>query len=204
MDRGTTVAYQTEVAAAQSQPIYLVSIAFDSPTGTIYLTNCGRQVVYGGNTYLSTGHLLGVGDLEEAAGLGQQSLQLSLSGVGQTYLALLLTENYLGRVVTVYKAFLDSSGAVVSDPLLHFRGTCDEPVISEDPDGGTCVIALQAVNGGNKGRRIGRCTNTEDQRVWFPLDHGFDFVPLLQGEQIPWGRRTQTGGHLSLPAWMRS
>lgn len=187
MDRGTTVAYQNELAAGANTPVFLVSIAFDSPTGTIYLTTCGRSILYNGNTYLGVGGLLSVGDVQEAPGLGQQSLALQLTGVDQTYLALLLTERYTGRTITVYRALLDANGAVISDPALHFVGSCDDPVIQEDPQAGTCLLTVQAVNGGSKGRRVGRCTNSEDQQRLFPGDLSFSFVPLIERESIPWG-----------------
>lgn len=189
MDRGTTAAYQAQMAASRNRPIHLVELAFDAPTGTIYLTSAPCSVAWGGQTYLGLGGLLGVGDVTETVELVQQSVSVSLTGVDQTYIALLLTEDYLDRPLRIYRGFIDDAGAVVVDPCLMFEGGMDNPVIEEDPSSGTCVVGLEAVSAQvGKGRLPGRHTNHEEQQFYFPGDKAFEFVSAI-ARDVTWGGR---------------
>ena len=75
-----------------------------------------------------------------------------------------LTGGYLDRTVQIYKAFLDSNDALVSDPLLIFDGRLNNPVIKEDVEAGTSTIAVQASSLFVDFDRINtRFTNNESQ-----------------------------------------
>ena len=186
MDRSSTSAFQTEVAKLQNRPIHLVSVNFDS--GTIYMTDSFKDVVYDGNTYQAVGHLMGISDIEEAAEVIVSSVTLSLSGIDQVWISNVLQEDYIDRTVKIYTAFMDESWALVVDPVLIFEGRMDQPSIEEDPDAGTSSVSVSATNAWvDFSRKTGRHTNHEEQTLHFAGDKGFEFASEVTPDII-WGR----------------
>ena len=56
---------------------------------------------------------------------------MSLSGVDQTYVSIALNENIINDDVHIYRGFLDTNLALISDPFLLFFGTIDEYKITD-------------------------------------------------------------------------
>jgi hypothetical protein len=185
-DRNATAAWITQAEASANRPVHLLELVFDS--ATTRLTDADRTITWGGNDYLALGHFLGFSDIEESSEVEVTSMTGTLSGVDQTYVSLFLSETYLDRPVNLYKAFLDAGLGVVSDPLLIFSGRLNQPVINENPDDGTCTLAISATSHWvDFERRPGRHTNHAEQQVWFPGDKGFEFSSEIVKE-IRWGR----------------
>ena len=187
MDRGASASVITELGSDQNFPIHLLSLHFDS--GVVYVCDGYKNVTYDGNEYVSLGHLLGFGDIEETSELVVSSLSISLSGVDQVYISKFLSEAYIDRQIKIYKAFLNvNTEALISDPILIFDGRMDSPSISEDPDAGTSIVSVTCTNAWvDFERRPGRKTNHEEQQIWFSGDMGFEFASEITKE-ILWGR----------------
>lgn len=187
MDRGASASVLTELGNEKNFPVHLMEFHFDS--GIIYVTDTNRTISYGGNDYIAFGHLIGFNDIEETHELVVSSLTISLSGVDQAYIAKFLLEPYIDRQVKIYKAFLNiNTEALVSDPILIFDGRMDSPTISEDPDAGTCTVAVSCTNAWvDFERRPGRKTNHEEQQIWFYGDKGFEFASEIT-QEVKWGR----------------
>ena len=99
------------------------------------------------------------------------------------YVNLFLTDEYLDRQVQIYKAFLDSNEAIVSDPLLIFSGRINNPVIKEDVEAGTSTVAVQASSLFVDFDKINaRFTNNESQQSFFDGDTGFRFSSVIVKE----------------------
>lgn len=192
MSRDLTPAVVAQAQAAACEVVHLVELKLDEPTGTIRLTDAYRSIEWNGDTFLATGHLLGIGEIEESSDAIVRRVAIQLSGVDLTYVALLLAQDYLDRQITIYKAFLDGAAGVVTSPVLMFYGLIDCPTIEED--GQTCRITVEASNKWiGSGRRPGRHTNHEDQKVEFPDDTGFQYVAGLMNTPVIWGTRRNTG-----------
>ena len=187
--RTMSTAMRTEVAKAQNQPYHLFALELDS--GTLYVTDAYRTVVWGGNSYQATGHLLGFDGIHETSDLQVTEARVSLSGVDQVYVSVALAEDTIDRRLRIWKGFLDSTDAVIVDPVEIFSGQCDAPAVEEDPDSGTCVVTLTASNHfGDFTRRAGRRSNSTVQQVFFPNDQGFGFVTAIVNRPNEiWGRR---------------
>ncbi len=98
------------------------------------------------------------------------------------------SETYIDRTVNLYKAFLNNSEAVISDPVLIFSGRISGVGITENPDDGTCAIAVEAASQWvDFERRPGRHTTDSEQQIYFPGDKGFEFSSEITKE-ILWGR----------------
>jgi len=186
-DRGATAAVIAELAKSKNQPFHLVEVGFDLTP--IYITDAWRNIVWNGQTYTALGHFLGFSDIEETSELQVANLTAQLSGVDQSVISAVLTENYIDRPLKIYKGLLDENMAVIADPILIFEGRMDSPVIEENPDDGSCTVAVTATNAWVDFERLsGRHTNHEEQQLFFPGDMGFEFSSEVTKE-ITWGRK---------------
>jgi hypothetical protein len=185
--RGMTAAAKTQASATQLQSAHLLSVHFDAPTGTIYLTDYARNIVSGGQTYLGAGHLVGLDAVQETAEALVQSIQATFSGVDQVWIANILTEQFMDRRLMISRAFLNTTTeALIADPVLIFDGRMDSPSISEDPVAGTCTVAVVATNHWTDfQRRPGRHTSSAEQQIHYPGDPSFDLMNTLK-DPVKW------------------
>ena len=195
MDRGSTTAFQTEIVKSANRPFHLVKLILDE--GEHYLSDCDIPVTFDGNEYLPTGSFLSFSDIVESNETTIEQIAISLSGIDQTFNNLFLTVNYIDREVQIYKAFLNSSNALVSDPLLIFSGRLNNPTIKEDADQGTSTLSFTASSLFVDFDKIStRFTNNESQQSYFAGDTGFRFSSVMVKE-INWGQdpgATKAGG----------
>ena len=188
MDRGSTGAFQTEIVKSANKPFHLVKLSFDDVS--YFLSDAYIPVTYDSNTYTPTGSFLAFSDIVETNEANIETISISLSGVDTTYINLFLSGGYLDRTVQIYKAFLDSNDALVSDPLLIFDGRLNNPVIKEDVEAGTSTVAVQASSLFVDFDRINtRFTNNESQQSFFAGDTGFRFSSVVVKE-LNWGMTT--------------
>lgn len=186
MNRGSTSAFQTEVAKQQNRPVHLVQVIFDDET--VYMTDAFKNITYDSNEYIAVGHFMGFSDIEEAAEVIVSSVTLSLGGIDQVWISRVLNKAYIDRTVKVFKAFLDDSQTLIIDPVLIFEGRMDTPVISEDPESGKSSVNVSATNAWvDFSRTTGRHTNHEEQQIHFAGDRGFEYASEIVSD-IKWGK----------------
>lgn len=102
-----------------------------------------------------------------------------------------LVDNYVGRRVRIYRAFMNQSYSLIGDPLLIFEGEMTKPVINIDPDGGTTVAVTCSSQWKNFERRNGRHTNYKEQVNWADKnlsvnDYAFEYT-YQNTKQVRWG-----------------
>ena len=200
-NRGSTTAFQTEIKKDQSHPLHLIEVYLDS--ATYYVTDNYRDVVYNSNTYDALGFFLNFANIEESTEVTASRITLSLSGVDQQYTNLFLTENYVDRRVVIRKAFIDTSNALIANPVTIFDGRLDSPVITEDADTGLATIAVVASNQFVDFEKTpGRYTNHENQQLHYPGDNGFIYASqiikdIVWGQEFNGGNRVEGAGSLT-------
>ena len=185
MDRGASSEFIAEILKSSNQPVYLVEVWFDD--GTIRMTDAWINVLWSTNTYTANGHFLGFSGLSETSDMSIPNVTVQVSAVDQTWISIALSKPYIDRRIAIYKAFLDYRLAIISNPLLVFDGRIDSMEISDDPNNGTCTIAVTASSQWVDFQRTpGRHTNDPEEQIWFPGDRGFQFVTNINRE-IKWG-----------------
>lgn len=186
-DRGFSAAALAQIGASTNMPGHLYAVELDS--GTVYATDFAIAVSWGGNTYQALSHFLGFDRITERADATIESLRLTLAGVDQAWVAIVLQNDYVDRRVTIHKAFLNpATWALVVDPSAIFDGRIADASISEDPDSGKCEVALEVSSHWiDWDRRSGRHTNHAEQQVHFPGDLFFEYSSEIN-RQILWGR----------------
>ena len=187
MARGLSANVKTELATGNISPVYLVHLGFATP---IYLTNCGfpltSSVSGSSQTYTASGHLRSITNVSETNQPTKNSLAIQLSAVDQTYTAVILNENVIGKEVKIYRGLLDSSNALISDPFLIFFGTIDEYKIVDTT--GTANVVLNITSQwASFDKESGRTTSDNSQQRFFSSDKGMEFA-ALNVLDIRWGK----------------
>ena len=187
MARGLSSAVKTELASGVIDPVLLIEIDFSTP---VYLTNAPFDITSSvsgtSRTYLTNGHLKNITGISETNKPTKNSLQVVLSGVDQTYISIALSENIINKEVYIYRGFLDSSNALISDPFLLFFGTIDEYKITDNTTTANLVLNLTS-HWGNFQKTSGRVTTDNSQQRFFSGDKGMEFAALTVRD-IKWGR----------------
>ena len=187
MARGLSSAVKTELATGVIDPVLLVEIEFGTP---VYLTNAPFDItssVSGSSrTYITNGHLKNISGVNETNKPTKNSLQITLSGVDQTYVSIALSENIINAEVYIYRGFLDANNALIADPFLLFFGTIDEYRITDNTNTANLVLNITS-HWGNFQKTSGRVTTDNSQQRFFSGDKGMEFAALTVRD-IKWGR----------------
>jgi len=173
------------LTALQSDNFNLATLVqFDFATA-VRITDWARNISYGGNTYTSSVHLIDYGTFNESAELRINSVNLTLSAVEQTYVSLFLSTNYMDTRTRLWRAVLDSSDAIVGDPILVYDGRISGYSIS-DTDTDSTISVDVASHWKDFELTNGRKTNHNVQQLHFSGDKGFEFAAVTQ-KDIKWG-----------------
>jgi hypothetical protein len=103
-----------------------------------------------------------------------------------------LVDNYVGRRVRIYRAFMNQSYSMIGDPLLIFEGEMTRPTINISPGGGANIAVTCSSQWKNFERRNGRHTNYKEQKNWADKnlsinDYAFEYT-YQNTRQIRWGK----------------
>ncbi len=185
MARDITTAMQTEVQAGAIQPFLLFEAFFDDETVRAW-TGYG-DLVWDGDTYAGTGTFLNVSEIEETTETKASGITVVLSGIPSELLSLALNGEYQGRILNVYLGAFNSSNAIISDPILLFKGRMDLMDIQDGSETGSITLNVESRLIDLERARNRRYT-AEDQKIDYPNDKGLDHVVSIQEIEIVWGR----------------
>jgi hypothetical protein len=184
MARSLTSAVKTELATNKLNPITLVYLNIG---GGQRFTDHYKNISYDGNTYTASSLLLGVSDVGETSEVAVDSVTVAFTGADQTIISLLLNNDYMDKEAEIYKGFLDSSQALIADPMLLFKGRIESFSIEEDATNSQVSISI-ASHWSDFEKQKGRKTNTNSQQLFFSGDVGFDYASQSV-QDIKWGRK---------------
>jgi hypothetical protein len=185
------------VVALLSQKALRVAhlVQFDFLSVPKYLWNGSYDLTVGGHTWSGLRNLGGIEGLEESSDLTATQMRFTLSGVNADTLAIAVGDNrdeYVGRTVTVWLQFFDSSWQPVGTPVARSAGLMDGITISRarnDEQNSTRVLTLTAENifAGRGVPPAGNYTDA-DQRFRSPTDRGLSFINEVQNTvvEVPW------------------
>ena len=191
MARDITTAFKNSIEGAVVKPIIGIELEFSDGTLRFWNGYGNLTMTAGGSskTFTGAGDMLGVSEIEESSTLSMSGVTLTLSGIKSSIIATALGANYTNRKGAIYLGLFDTSSNVIADVYTIFKGNMDVMNIQEGAD--TCLITLKL-----ESRLItfekssNRMYTLEDQKVDFPNDVGFEFIPDLQDKEITWGKKT--------------
>lgn len=183
----TNAGFDSAASSPAAGVLFLVELDFLG--GTMYLTNWPTDVTVGATTYTGVGGLGRVGEIKESEDGSTQSVEIELSQVNSSNLALALgnVSEYQGRAVRIRQAFTDTNFVVSGTPVLRFAGWMN--VIAIKPgDGGTGAIVLRCSTGGyDLGRNpAGLRMNDAQHQSRHSGELGFAYVSDLIGKPALW------------------
>ena len=191
MARDITTAFKNSIEGAVVKPIIGIELEFSDGTLRFWNGYGDLTMTAGGSskTFAGAGDMLGVSEIEESSTLSMSGVTLTLAGIKSSIIATALGANYTNRKGAIYLGLFDTSNNVIADVYTIFKGNMDVMNIQEGSD--TCLITLKL-----ESRLItfekssNRMYTLEDQKVDFPNDIGFEFIPDLQDKEITWGKKT--------------
>jgi len=183
MPRSLNASLITELATNKLNQVELVHLGIS--TGTYY-TDHYKDIVFDGDTYISSSLFLGASEINESSEIGVNNLILKFSGADQSIISLFLNNDYMDKTAWVYRAFLDENQAIINNPFLLFDGRIENFNIDEDETSSVVSISI-ASHWADFEKQKGRKTNTNSQKLHFPNDVGFDFSSQAI-QDIRWGR----------------
>ena len=191
MARDITSAFNTAITSKVVRPIIGIELEFSDGTlrmwngyGDLTMTAGGSSKVFTG-----AGDMLGLTEVEESSTLSMSGVTLSLAGIKSSLISTALSALYTNRNGAIYLGLFDASKNIVADVYTLFKGKMDVLNIQEGSE--TAVITLKL-----ESRLItfeksaNRMYTFEDQKIDFPNDLGFEFIPDLQDKEIIWGKKT--------------
>mgnify|MGYP003669156022 CR=1 FL=1 len=196
MSRTLTSGMTAVTTADVVRPAYFVRMVFDSgeSPNVLNIWNGIGDLAYGGNTYTGTGDLLSISQITETSDISATGINVTLTGVKTSFIAIAKDHEYQGRPLTVSLGAFDASGDLIADPVIVFSGFMDTMTISESGANSTISIAVENKLIAFERTKVRRYT-AEDQKIDHPTDKGFEFVTAIVQKEIIWGRPTPaTGG----------
>tara|TARA_B110000503_G_C6976817_1_gene341513 strand:+ start:137 stop:691 length:555 start_codon:yes stop_codon:yes gene_type:complete len=161
----------------------LVRFDFDSP---IYLTDHSRDLTVSSTTYTSSAHLQAIAGVTESSQLKVNNVTIRLSGVEQSYVSIVLGQDYMGARARIWRAVIDESDDVVGSEILVFDGRIVGYALSDTRNSSNVEIEL-ASHWKDFDLVKGRRTNHNSQQIYFSGDLGFEFA-AESAKDIKWGR----------------
>lgn len=186
MARSITGAMQSALVADPLRICVLANIDL-YPSGTLRLASINRDILFGPNTYLGNGWLRPFSAIRESATVRANGTTITLGGLDQTAVATVLTSLKQGKYGILYLGLLDSSLALIADPIQIFHGRFDTAEIVDD--GETSRIDISYESEFIRLNRIEEARYTDQwQKSIYSDDRGFEYASQAADWSGFWGR----------------
>jgi len=184
MTRAIDASTIAELAKDDFNLATLIKLEFDTP---LYITDWDRSVTALSATWVSSPHFMSSGDVTETSDLRVNTVNITLSGVEQSYISIFLSQDYIDKPIKFYRAVLDDSDVVIGSPILVFDGLMTGYDI-EDTEDSSQITVNCASHWKDFEKENGRKTNDNSQKIYFPNDDGFEFAAKTI-KDLKWGRK---------------
>lgn len=209
MSRDLDTGFINQLSKDTIYPFFTVSLDFEGTTVNLWTGE--KTLNVGGVTYIGTGSLLNISEIEETTEMAVRGATISLSGMDATVISLALSQPYQGRPCSigfgvfngfssvgsllkedVTQSFLlleDGGQILLEGDLFHtqiFAGYMDTMDLAESAE--TSTIKLSVVNklvDLERGRVVRY--NSATQKQIYPEDKGLDYVESLGDQELFWG-----------------
>lgn len=210
MARNISTKLEEAASSTVTFPIIFVEAEFDS--GTTRMWSGIGDLVWDTKTWTGGGSLLNVSSIEESTEVKAIGTRVGLSGIPSELLSIALQEDYQGRTLRVYLgafevdyAFLTQENGsyilkedsdfisvftdqdIIAEPVIIFSGRMDIMTIGEAGNTSSIEVTVENRLIDFERTRERRYTS-EDQKIDYPTDKGFEFVSSIQDTEIVWGK----------------
>jgi hypothetical protein len=159
----------------------LVEMMLSAP---VRLCTANVNLVWDGNTYVGTGVLGAVNEVDDSPG-EYKNLTFTLSGVDLAVISIALNENVRNKRVTVREAVIDASTFAILDAPVIWTGTIDQMPVQQGD--GTATVSVSAEHRGITFARAKPINYNEvDQARIDPTDTSLRFIQSQSTHQDVW------------------
>jgi hypothetical protein len=184
MARDLTAGMLAEITADELRPVLFYTGVFND--GTVRLWTGDRTINYDGYTWTAAGQLLNISPITETSDSRAVGITVSLSGMPESLISLALSQARQGLACSIGLGAIDAAGNIVVDAYESFQGRLDVPEIVDTGDTCTISISYESRMIDIERARERRYTD-EDQKLDYPSDRGFEYVPAIQDTAVVWG-----------------
>lgn len=191
--RNTTTQWVADSASSHFVDCHLVELLLDS--GPVRLCDLKESTQWAGYTWAGIGSLGGIEPIRANASAEVIGLRLTLSGVPDAAISLVLAENYTSREVNVYHLRFSKSDYQPAESVPLWRGLLSNMSLTEDTqEGVTSRSVVISTEGKNVllNRALSRRSNHEDHLAQHPTDGFFKKVNATANQEVVWpGKKAQ-------------
>ena len=196
----------TNIPAVQRNAIehgVLIDLTLDDQI--YYISNCFKNITHNGNEYLALAGFLNTSDIQNNLSNANDEIQISLSAINPTYIAVTLGQPIKGGEVNIYRAFFDytTKEIIVGEVYKRFTGIISNFSVQEDLDTDgespevthTITVIASSIMGVLENKISGRRTNKQDFSIEWPeiandpLDPSMDRVETLFNSSFDFGKK---------------
>lgn len=185
------------LAAIDSQYLTVFHLFTFEFSTTFRLTDWAHDISYnfgaGVETFTSSPSLSSFDSSAEDTTINNNSINIELSGVDQTNIAIALTENFNNKRVVIRRGLFDNTGEtatanIIGKPFIIWDGRINSYSIVEDILSGNSNVTWNvASHWADWEKSAGRRCNNEDAQRYFPTEMGFEFTYSQIGDK-QWGK----------------
>lgn len=180
-----------------------------SPTTTVYtFCNAAAPITVNGITFTSLGALLSVGDVQRDIKSTSDDMNISLTGIDPTYIALILSSDIKGSIVEMWRGFFDSNNQIITTPTTQFfkryQGIISNVSITENFNEelrqrvATCSISSSSMRRVIDNRLSGVKTNETSWQNFYAGDLSMSRVAKISSTYFDFGQPPKGGGFGSI------
>lgn len=180
-----TTDFRNELAASIVSPRLFVELETDSST-LRYWTG-SFDISWNSQTWSGNGYLKGIGEIADSLDADSSGVSLEFVGEPSAMVSLSLQSFNQNKPCKIYLGFLNSSNSVIADPILLFEGTVDMVNLLDGADKATVTVSIE-----NYMVALTKVVefryNSETQKIFYPSDIGFEYMPALEDWNGYWGK----------------
>lgn len=196
------------VSADVATTIHLVELKYwnGATENTLRLTdavsNIDADVGAGVVTFQGTGVLFSIGKFSESTDMDEPGVDIAFDGVDQTIISVIMNNQFRGRKITVWRAFLDeATGQLEDTPILLFDGYQNSPYsigesMTDEPDAVSVTtrgVSRLTLLGSNRPVKTNVLGHRDMLRRWSYYAGALDstlFVTAstVEGRRVFWGK----------------
>jgi len=182
MSRTLTSGVSTESQAEVIRPVYLVDLDFTTP---VNVNSSPYSITWNSKTYAGVGNLGAIDPIEETTELAAKGVKLTLSGIPSSLISTALSEDYQGKDANIWLGFLNSSHALIADPVLIGGNYRIDTMNISMGETATIVLTAESHLADLRRPRVSRYTDAE-QKERYPGDLGLEFIDQVPSKDIIW------------------
>ena len=180
-----TVAQQAELERPAPKVAYFMELQFT--TATQYLSTWNRNFTWASQLWLGYGGLVSVAQITESESVVSSSMSFNLNAADPSWIALAVGDDtvYRHRLALMYMCPIGDDGLLIDTPELCWRGRMDSLAIGINDAYATISLKCETAAFAFKRRPTLRM-NSMQQKLTYPTDTGFDYLPQILANPQLW------------------